>query len=68
MKFVDGRGRFKPLDFMEIMKQKDTFVEFEIPNTKENLSQTFDLLTNQYEVEDITIEDPSIEEIIKEFY
>lgn len=59
---------FKPLDFMDIKKVKDTFVEFEIPNNKDNLSATFELLTNNYEVEDITIEDPDIEEIIKEFY
>jgi ABC-type uncharacterized transport system ATPase subunit len=53
---------------MKIKKTKDTFVEFEIPNSKENLAKTFELLTGKYEVEDITIEDPDIEDIIKEFY
>ena len=53
---------------MKILKQKDTFIEFEIPNSKENLEKTFELLTTGYNVEDITIEDPPIEDIIKEFY
>ncbi|EKE28438.1 MAG: hypothetical protein ACD_3C00058G0004 [uncultured bacterium (gcode 4)] len=68
VKFDSLDEKFKPLDFMKIKKTKDTFVEFEIPNSKENLAKTFELLTNDYEVEDITIEDPDIEEIIKEFY
>lgn len=68
VKFVTLDVEFKPLDFMDIKKTKDAFIEFKIPNSKENLSKTFELLTSKYEVEDITIEDPDIEEIIKEFY
>lgn len=68
VKFESSDTPFKPLPFMKINKIKDTFVEFEIPNSKDNLSKTFELLTHDYEVEDITIEDPDIEEIIKEFY
>ena len=68
VKFESLESEFEPLEFMKINKAKDAFVEFEIPNSKENLSKTFELLTKKYEVEDITIEDPDIEEIIKEFY
>lgn len=68
VKFESLDDTFKPLDFMKILKQKGTFIEFEIPNSKENLAKTFDLLTTEYNVEDITIEDPPIEDIIKEFY
>jgi ABC-2 type transport system ATP-binding protein len=68
VKFEALESDFKPLNFMKIKKTKDTFVEFEIPNSKENLAKTFELLTGKYEVEDITIEDPDIEDIIKEFY
>lgn len=68
VKFESLQDGFKPLDFMKITKQKWTFVEFEIPNSKENLAKTFELLTGEYNVEDITIEDPPIEDIIKEFY
>lgn len=53
---------------MKIIKQEMDFVKFEIPNTKENLQKTFDEITNTYDVDDIEIKDPAIEEIIKEFY
>ena len=59
---------FKTLDFMTIIKQELDYVEFEIPNTKENLQKTFEMVTGNYDVDDIEIKDPSIEEIIKEFY
>ena len=59
---------FKPLPFMKIVKQEMDFVKFEIPNTKENLQKTFEEITNTYDVDDIEIKDPAIEEIIKEFY
>ena len=59
---------FKTLDFMVIIKQELDYVELEIPNTKENLQKTFEMVTGHYDVDDIEIKDPSIEEIIKEFY
>ncbi len=59
---------FKTLDFMTIIKQELDYVELEIPNTKENLQKTFEMVTGNYDVDDIEIKDPSIEEIIKEFY
>lgn len=67
-KFETLDEKFEPLEFMTILKEKWSFVEFEIPNTKENLSKTFELLTEKYALEDISIEDPKIEDIIKEFY
>lgn len=53
---------------MHITKQELDYTEFEIPNTKENLQKTFEEMTNSYDMDDIEIKDPSIEDIIKEFY
>ena len=53
---------------MHITKKELDYVEFEIPNTKENLQKTFEMITGNYDVDDIEIKDPTIEEIIKEFY
>ncbi len=68
VKFDNTNKKFVPLKFMKLKKQKWDFIEFEIPNNKENLAKTFTLLTDKYEIEDVTIEDPKIEEIIKQFY
>ncbi|MDD2486815.1 MAG: ATP-binding cassette domain-containing protein [Candidatus Gracilibacteria bacterium] len=68
VKFENMEKTFEPLGFMKMKKEKGDFVEFEIPNTKENLAKTFEILTGDYAVEDITIEDPDIEDIIREFY
>ena len=59
---------FTAEDFMHITKKELDYVEFEIPNTKENLQKTFEMITKNYDVDDIEIKDPTIEEIIKEFY
>jgi len=59
---------FKALSFMTVIKQELEYIEFEIPNTKENLQKTFEAITSDYDVDDIEIKDPTIEEIIKEFY
>ena len=61
-------SEFKALDFMTIKRKELDYIEFEIPNTKENLQKTFEMVTGNYDVEDIEIKDPTIEEIIKEFY
>jgi ABC-type uncharacterized transport system ATPase subunit len=53
---------------MSIIKKELEYIEFEIPNTKENLQKTFEAITSDYDVDDIEIKDPTIEEIIKEFY
>ncbi|MEI7563058.1 MAG: hypothetical protein WCJ39_05235 [bacterium] len=67
VKISNGK-KFKALDFMHITKQELDYTEFEIPNTKENLQKTFEEMTNIYDMDDIEIKDPSIEDIIKEFY
>jgi ABC-type uncharacterized transport system ATPase subunit len=59
---------FKAAEFMHITKQELDYIEFEIPNTKENLQKTFEMITTNYDIDDIEIKDPTIEEIIKEFY
>jgi len=61
-------SEFKALDFMTIKRKELDYIEFEIPNTKKNLQKTFEMVTGNYDVEDIEIKDPTIEEIIKEFY
>jgi len=65
---IANTSEFKALDFMHITKKELDYVEFEIPNTKENLQKTFEMITGNYDVDDIEIKDPTIEEIIKEFY
>lgn len=65
---IANSSDFKTLEFMQIVKKEMDYVEFEIPNTKENLQKTFEMITGNYDVDDIEIKDPSIEEIIKEFY
>lgn len=65
---IANTSQFKALDFMNITKKELDYVEFEIPNTKENLQKTFEMVTGNYDVDDIEIKDPTIEEIIKEFY
>jgi ABC-type uncharacterized transport system ATPase subunit len=53
---------------MKIKQQESDFIQFEIPNNKANLKKTFEYLMSTYQVEDIEITDPDIEDIIKEFY
>lgn len=65
---ISDESTFKPLDFMKIKQQESDFIQFEIPNNKENLKRTFEYLMATYQVEDIEITDPDIEDIIKEFY
>ncbi|MCX6823513.1 MAG: ATP-binding cassette domain-containing protein [candidate division SR1 bacterium] len=65
---IANSSEFKALDFMNIIKKELDYIEFEIPNTKENLQKTFETITGNYDVDDIEIKDPTIEEIIKEFY
>lgn len=65
---ISGESDFTPLDFMKIKQQESDFIQFEIPNNKENLKKTFEYLMSNYQVEDIEITDPDIEDIIKEFY
>lgn len=65
---LSGEFDFKPLEFMKIKQQESDFIQFEIPNNKENLKKTFEYLMSNYQVGDIEITDPDIEDIIKEFY
>ena len=65
---ISGEADFKPLDFMKIKQQESDYIQFEIPNNKANLKKTFEYLMSTYQVEDIEITDPDIEDIIKEFY
>lgn len=65
---IANTSQFTPLQFMHIIKKELDYIECEIPNTKENLKKTFEMVMANYEVDDIEIKDPSIEEIIKEFY
>ncbi|MDD5376841.1 MAG: ATP-binding cassette domain-containing protein [Candidatus Gracilibacteria bacterium] len=68
VRFEDATTKFEPLPFMIIKQQDTNGVEIEIPNTRENLAATFELLNTQYKVEDISVEDPDLEEIIRTFY
>jgi ABC-2 type transport system ATP-binding protein len=61
----------KKLDFpnyVKVIKNQLSYLELEIPNNKENLKEIFNILNNNYHYDDITITEPSMEEIIKTFY
>ena len=68
VRFEDEATIFKPLPFMTINLQNADGIELEIPNNRENLAATFELLNTEYKVEDISVEDPDLEEIIRTFY
>ena len=68
VRFEDTGTKFEPLSFMTLKKQDSDGIELEIPNTRENLATTFELLNTKYIVEDISVEDPDLEEIIRTFY
>lgn len=53
---------------INILNKNDSFIEFEIPNKKDILQDIFSQLISNYDIEDISISDPNIEEIIKQFY
>lgn len=59
---------FHWLPFMDVQEKQMDYVQFTIPNTKEAIAETFAYLTSHYQIEDIEIKDPTIEEIIKQFY
>lgn len=65
---LSWKKKFVWLPFMKINFQELDYVSFDIPNTKANIKETFEFLMRRYEVEDIEITDPDIEDIIKEFY
>lgn len=68
VRFEDDATRFDPLPFMTVNAQDSDGIELEIPNTRENLAATFELLNTKYAVEDISVEDSDLEEIIRTFY
>lgn len=68
VRFENEKVKFEPLSFMSIKKQDSDGIELEIPNTRENLAATFELLNTKYKVEDISVEDPDLEEVIRTFY
>lgn len=68
VRFEDETTKFESLSFMTLKSQDADGIELEIPNTRENLAATFELLNTKYKVEDISVEDPDLEEIIRTFY
>jgi len=68
IKFEKEINNFSFPDFVKIIKNNWNYLELEIPNNKENLKELFDILNSDYPYEDITITEPSMEDIIKTFY
>ena len=54
--------------YIKILKNEWNYMEIEIPNDKKKLKEIFDILNKDYSYEDITITEPSMEDIIKTFY
>lgn len=68
VKFENEYEQFELWDGVKILKNDKNYLELEIPNTKNALSQILQLLTEKYPFEDISITEPDMEEIIKSFY
>ena len=56
------------LDCLDISTSQDWYTKMEISNNKEQVNNFFQKLVSNYEIEDISINDPDIEEIIRQFY
>ncbi len=68
VKFEETYDKFDFLQDIKVLKNTWNYIELEIPNDKNTLQNTIEILTNKYHFEDITITEPSMEDIIKTFY
>jgi len=53
---------------IKITKQYENYLEFEIENKKELVQKTISEILAKYKVEDFSVQEPDIEEIIRQFY
>lgn len=68
IKFEDEITDFVFSDFVKIIKKQWNYLELEVINDNSQLQEIFNILNNNYKYEDISISEPSMEEIIKTFY
>ena len=68
VKFEESFDKFLFPNYVKFLKNKWNYIKIEIPNSKEKLTEIFDVLNNNYPYEDISILEPDMEEIIKTFY
>lgn len=68
VKFDSVYNDFVLWKWVKILKNAWNYLELEIENTKEILSENLEILTKKYPFEDISITEPDMEDIIKTFY
>ncbi|MDR2411471.1 MAG: hypothetical protein LBD88_02605 [Candidatus Peribacteria bacterium] len=68
MKFSKNYKNLDFPDFIKIRKKLDDYVEIEISNDKKSLEKTLEVLNKNYDFDDLSITEPSMEEVIKRFY
>ena len=54
--------------FVKVLEYSKNHLSLEIENKKEQINSTLEFLNNSVDFEDISIKEPSLEEIIKTFY
>lgn len=57
-----------PLDGVQILKQKGTGAKLEIDLSRQTIEHVLSYLIRQFRIEDITIEDPTMEQVITNIY
>ena len=55
-------------NFVKVLEHTKNHLSLEIENKKEQINSTLEFLNNSVDFEDISIKEPSLEEIIKTFY
>lgn len=55
-------------DFVKVLEYSKNHLSLEIENKKDQINSTLEFLNNSVDFEDISIKEPSLEEIIKTFY
>ncbi len=68
VKFEKTYNHFDFIDDVKILNNTWNYLEMQIENKKERLASILEILSKNYPFEDITITEPSMENIIKTFY
>lgn len=68
VKFTDTYDKFDLWDFAKITLDNWNYLELEITNDKNSLQKLLEIFSTNYPFEDISITEPSMEDIIKTFY
>lgn len=59
---------FVPQEHMEILEKEETRVQFRVQNSESSLLKTLSYLIENYPIEDLSMQEPDTESIIRTFY